>query len=760
MHSGIRARRGGRLIAVAVVAVLAVGSLSALQDTAGAEPPPAWNLLSNPIPTSSGNSGLSDVSCVTSAWCMAVGHNYGQPLIEHWDGTSWMVVVQPDVVPSGQLKSVVCTSPSWCMAVGAAGAGTLAELRDGGQWSVLNSPSPGTTSSALVRLSCADETYCMAIGTQSTPAAPLAETWDGSGWTIAPSPPPDATGTDSVFGVSCRTALTCMVVGTDATSSTTGRPYSAVWNGSQWSRVQVPSLGTDDKFFGVSCASPTTCVAVGSSNGGIDPAYTIPLFEGWDGAQWTVQADSTNYARYDDFQFDAVDCTSPTYCAAVGTAGLPGNFYRSPLFSEFNGSGWLGQGPGTDDQVRVDGVSCTAPQTCVAVGQDTESTGFVHPLVASDYQYVGGQYEGYPTGLGVSSSANPAPSGVPVTFTAHLTAFSFENETVTFFADSFAAPIPGCASVPVTANDQVGQASATCTTTSLLQGTHNIYAVNSGGGYHFAGSASLTNGETITNGVVITTTSLPDAPLYKYYSTTLKATGGKSPLTWTLVSGTLPTGLHLSASGVISGTPTRQDGQTFIIKVSDSAKPQAYEQLPFGIDVTPLTFTSLQLSEPVAKSFSVQLKATGGKGTLVWYVTAGSLPPGVKLSSSGVMSGTITATGFYGVGVGVHDSLAPNPQYAGGGVFITVDPIAISPTTLANATAGKYYTTTFKAIGGKPTLKWTVSSGSLPSGLKLSTSGWLTGTPKAAGSYTFTVTVTDANSPANTSSETLTLTVN
>lgn len=751
-------RRGGRLLAVAAGVAVAVGALSALPEAASADPPPSWNLLANPIPTSSGNSALADVSCVTSTWCMAVGHNYGEPLVEHWDGANWTVVATPNVAPSGDLHSVACTSMSWCMAVGTSGAGTLAERWDGTQWSVVSSPSPGSTSSSLARLSCADPTYCLAIGTQSAPAATLVEAWNGAGWVVAASPPADAGGTDSLSGVSCPAVASCVVVGADTTSSTTGQPYAAIWNGAQWSRAQAPALGTDDRLAGVSCVSATMCVAVGSSNGG-GPDTRIPLFEQWDGSQWALLPDSNSYVRGDDYELAAVTCQSATYCAAVGAVGTPGTFYSAPLYAEWNGSRWIEQGPGTDSQQHLVGVSCVAPQTCAAVGQDTEATGFVHPLVASDYQYVGGEYEGYPTGLRVSSSVNPSPGGDPVTFTANLTAFSSENELVTFFADSFAAPIPGCASVPVTIASQSGAASATCTTTALPEGTHNIYAVNSGGGYHFAGSAALPNGQTITQGVVITTTSLPDAPLYKYYSTTLKATGGTKPYTWTLVSGTLPAGLHLSASGVIYGTPTDQNSGTFVVKVHDSAKPQAYEQLPFVIHVTPLTFTSLQVSEPVAKSFSIQLKATGGKGQLYWSLASGSLPSGVKLSSSGVVSGTISAPGFYGFGVVVHDSRTPSPQYSDGGVFITVNPIAISPTSLPNATVGKYYSKTFTAVGGKATLKWTISSGALPAGMKLSTSGTLFGTPKVAGSYTFTVTVTDASSPPNSSSETVTLTV-
>ena len=44
----------------------------------------------------------------------------------------------------------------------------------------------------------------------------------------------------------------------------------------------------------------------------------------------------------------------------------------------------------------------------------------------------------------------------------------------------------------------------------------------------------------------ITTTSLPNAVLNASYSSTLAAIGGTTPYSWTLASGTLPTGLALA----------------------------------------------------------------------------------------------------------------------------------------------------------------------------------------------------------------------
>jgi hypothetical protein len=72
----------------------------------------------------------------------------------------------------------------------------------------------------------------------------------------------------------------------------------------------------------------------------------------------------------------------------------------------------------------------------------------------------------------------------------------------------------------------------------------------------------------------ITTTSLSGATAGSAYSNALGATGGKSPYSWTLISGTLPAGIALQSSGSISGT-TSQTGQFNItVQASDSSSPK------------------------------------------------------------------------------------------------------------------------------------------------------------------------------------------
>jgi len=59
--------------------------------------------------------------------------------------------------------------------------------------------------------------------------------------------------------------------------------------------------------------------------------------------------------------------------------------------------------------------------------------------------------------------------------------------------------------------------------------------------------------------------------------------------------------------------------------------------------------------------YSHQMSAYGGTTPYTWSIWSGSLPPGLTLSSSGLISGTPTTTGFWLVYIRVTDSTAPTP---------------------------------------------------------------------------------------------------
>src|SRR6516164_2568926 len=86
-------------------------------------------------------------------------------------------------------------------------------------------------------------------------------------------------------------------------------------------------------------------------------------------------------------------------------------------------------------------------------------------------------------------------------------------------------------------------------------------------------------------------------------------------------------------------------------------------------------------------------------------------------------------------------------------------PLSISVSSLPSGEAKSAYSTALTASGGTAPYAWSVSSGSLPAGLTLSSSGQINGTPTTPGTSSFTVSVSDSSSPAESGSGSLSITI-
>jgi large repetitive protein len=246
----------------------------------------------------------------------------------------------------------------------------------------------------------------------------------------------------------------------------------------------------------------------------------------------------------------------------------------------------------------------------------------------------------------------------------------------------------------------------------------------------------------------LTLTSPPNATVNVPYSGTIGVTGGKAPYTCTLTAGTLPAGLTLSASCVVSGTPTTAGTATITVKATDSSTPAATTTGPVTVTVLPATAT-LTLSSPPNATVSVPYTGTigvaGGTAPYSCTLVSGTLPAGLSLGAACVVSGTPTVAGTSTVTIHATDSATPTPDSVTGPVSITVSPIPTLSLTgsLPNATLGVAYTQTLVATGGLKPYTYSLTAGSLPPGLSLSPTGTISGTPTAVGASSFTVTVTD-----------------
>ena len=155
----------------------------------------------------------------------------------------------------------------------------------------------------------------------------------------------------------------------------------------------------------------------------------------------------------------------------------------------------------------------------------------------------------------------------------------------------------------------------------------------------------------------ITTTSLPAGTVGAAYSQTLQATG-TTPITWSATG--LPTGLSISAAGVISGTPTAAGTFSVVITANNGVSPNGTKTLSLAVAAAPaapaITTTSLPAGT-VGAAYSQTLQATG-TAPITWSATG--LPAGLTISAAGVISGTPTAVGTSSVVITANNGVSPN----------------------------------------------------------------------------------------------------
>jgi len=171
---------------------------------------------------------------------------------------------------------------------------------------------------------------------------------------------------------------------------------------------------------------------------------------------------------------------------------------------------------------------------------------------------------------------------------------------------------------------------------------------------------------TVAPAPTISTTSLAAGTQGTAYSATVSAAGGTGPYSWSVSSGSLPAGLSLgsgtTSSVTVSGTPTGQGTSNFTMKVTDAAGLSATQMLSITVGPPPplAIATTTLASGTVGTAYSQTLQATGGFQPYTWAVTVGSLPAGLTLNTStGVISGTPTATGTSNFTVKATDSETP-----------------------------------------------------------------------------------------------------
>ncbi len=164
-----------------------------------------------------------------------------------------------------------------------------------------------------------------------------------------------------------------------------------------------------------------------------------------------------------------------------------------------------------------------------------------------------------------------------------------------------------------------------------------------------------------------------------------------------------------------------------------------------------VTITTHSIPEGQANmQYTVSLQAKGGVPGYSWLIGPGGRLLGLQLSKDGILSGTPTRSGTFLLPVIVTDSGEPKKVAARGLVLkIAPDPLKVSAGVLAAGAVDETYAAAATVTGGDAHFTWSVASGELPAGLSLSrTTGAITGTPKEAGDFSFTLAVKDTSWPA------------
>ena len=368
-------RRGASL---AVVVALHGAVLAAAAPAATAAPTAAattWTFQQPALPVVP-NGEFTDVDCPNAIACVAVG-SYAKagavtPLVERWDGTAWTLVDLP--VPAGRDASaaaVSCASATACVVVGSAFTDTVDNAESafvarlaGRTWTSRVLPDPSADlHGRLTDVSCASASSCLAVGAgvgfadEMSFAVPAAYRLTGATWALST---PVRTG-GGLRGVSCPITDWCTAVGPDGGQGSVRQVLTA----GAWKVRPLADTGTDDvSLDAVSCTSPGDCAAVGRRSAAGDGFHGKPAVETSIGGSWSLAAVDPTVAGSTGSLAD-VDCVSATRCTAVGRLGEPTG--TSAPVALRSGTTWTKQAVSVDTS-DLRGVACLASSPCVAVG--------------------------------------------------------------------------------------------------------------------------------------------------------------------------------------------------------------------------------------------------------------------------------------------------------------------------------------------------------------------------------------------------------
>ncbi len=252
----------------------------------------------------------------------------------------------------------------------------------------------------------------------------------------------------------------------------------------------------------------------------------------------------------------------------------------------------------------------------------------------------------------------------------------------------------------------------------------------------------------------ISTSSLPAGAAGSAYAATVTSNGDKATQ-WSISAGALPPGLSIGAIGSstsITGTPATGGSYTFTVKAVDSVAGASFPQSATATKQFSIVVAQITTQSPLPGALSgVQYVTSfsafdGAGGTFTWSTQ--SLLPGLTLNTAGTLSGVPTTIGTFSIQIVAFDAKQQINVSMTFSLTVAAALTFTTPSPLPPGVVGTAYSQAINVTGGFPQPPAQgpaysfVVSGTPPPGLTFTT-GVLSGTPTAPGTFTFTVTATD-----------------
>lgn len=528
--------------ALAMVAAVLAGLACSAGPAAASPGAPAWTAASAvTLPSGAASSkqyaNALKLACVSAERCVGAGEyvgSGGEAVLSQieLDGGSAASQAAPSVgkLVEAERDALACAPEGSCTLVGRiAEAGS--EARRAVVVSGYGTPQAKVESiqasgleagaeTGLFAVACPTSGGCVAVGYAETAAGgevPLIVTDSGAGWQARVAPLPGGATHGFLEGVSCGPGDRCVAVGGYYGSPEAEAGALAVSESAsgQWTPVAVtPPAAGYTYLESVSCDVNGDCAAVGGheSKGSYTPEAASESGGGWSAERLAIPSGSSGYLH-------DVSCPPEGACAAVGEIESPA---QKALLARQGASGWSLEAvvpPPNGQADALRSVSCAAAGSCTAVGWLGEGERWQAPMAISE---TAGVWEAarevdVPPGPAGPTEARGALEAVACVAPARCTAVGYGT-------------VSEARSSPIFANSLAG--------------------------------------------LEVSTEALPAARTGTPYSAQLAATGGAGSYTWSVASGSLPSGLSLDpTTGVISGTPTEVGSSSFAVESSESGPP-------------------------------------------------------------------------------------------------------------------------------------------------------------------------------------------